>query len=456
MKKNNNERKMVSLLTQHLEKAVPEGVDLWPAISTRLAERNSTTEPPRLRVFGWVGFHRVRVISAIMGVLAVIVGLYLGIAQPRPVDAQEILNRAKDAMVLSKNSGIRTFTLTQKINEWSSSGEFHAETKRWYQEPGRWRIESKWTGTVPADEGTSTIVSDGTSEWRQQGGTVTIVQASLQHKMDDLAPWGQKGVGLADVQRQVVDLYNTPNPRLRGEETIAGRPAYVIDLELPNRFSNSAPELNNGRRVIWVDKETFFLLKAVLYNPTDGSVVGSMEVTGIQYNISIDPGVFSFTSPPGAHVFDLRKGGRRPPLPSPSPRNWASLAEVRQKVSFPIFIPTVVPVGLVPEHPTGGEEPTAFVTVNYRTKEGSVGLSVLNGPAGSGLAADPRKKGETIKLRSNILGHFLNNQPEFGGPILWWEEAGSYVALSGPELTRGDLVRIAASMSSTAGIGSTE
>lgn len=446
---------MVSLLTQHLEKTIPEGADLWPAISARLAERNSATEPLRRRVLGWDGFHFVRVVSVIVGVLAVVVGLYLWTAQPRPADAQEILNRARGAMALSTSSGICTFTLTQKINEWSGSREFHAETERWYQEPGQWRIELRWTGTAPTDEGASTIVSDGTSEWRQQGETVTIVQASLQHEMDDLAPWGQERVGLADVLRQVVDLNNTPAPRLRGEETVAGRPAYVIDLGLPNRFSNSAPELNNGQRVIWVDKETFFLLKAVVYSPTDGSVVGSMEVTRIQYNIPIDPGVFSFTPPPEAQVFDLRNGGR-PPLPSPRPRNWASLAEVRQKVSFPIFIPTMVPVGLVPEHPTGGEEPTAFVTVNYLTKGGSVGLSVLNGPAGSGLAADPRKKGETIKLRSNILGHFLDNEPEFGGPILWWEEAGSYVALSGPELTRGDLVKIAASMSSTTDKGSTE
>jgi len=107
----------------------------------------------------------------------------------------------------------------------------------------------------------------------------------------------------------------------------------------------------------------------------------------------------------------------------------------------------VVPAGLVPEPPTIDEEPPAFVRVNYRTEDGSTGLSVLNGPAGSGLAADPRKKGETIKLRGDILGHFLDIEPQFGGPILWWEEAGTYVALSGPGLNKTDLVKIAVSMS---------
>jgi len=449
VKDNHIERTMASFLTHYLEKAVPEGADLWPAIRTRLAERKFTSERQRRRDFGWSEFHRVHVVSAIMGVLVVAIGLYFWMIQPESVDAQEILNRAQDVQALSTSSGIRTFTLTQRIDERSDSGEFHAETKRWYQEPGRWRVESRWTGWMPNDEGTRTIVSDGTSEWTQQGDSVTISWADLQPETDDLAPLARKRLGLTDILNHVDDLYTSPN--LKGEETIAGRPAYVIDLGLPNRFSNSAPEMNNGRRVIWVDKETSFLLKAVQYSPTDGSVVGVLEVTHIQYNIPIDCGVFSFTPPPGAQVSDLRSGNY-PPLPEPNPPGSISLAECRQKVSFSIFIPTVVPTGLVPEPPALDKGPPAFVRISYRTEDGSTGLSVLNGLAGSGLAADPRKKGETIKLSGDILGHFLNNKPQFGGPILWWEEDGSYVALSGPELNKTDLVKIAVSMSPTADI----
>ncbi|SPF45905.1 exported hypothetical protein [Candidatus Desulfosporosinus infrequens] len=150
-------------------------------------------------------------------------------------------------------------------------------------------------------------------------------------------------------------------------------------------------------------------------------------------------------------AFELNRNN---PMSEPNPSSLTGLAEARQKVSFSIFIPTVVPAGLVTEHLSIVEGPPTFLKVDYLTKDGSTGLCVLNGPAGSGLAADPRKEGEAIKLRSNIPGHFLNNQPQFGGPILWWEETGSYVALSGPELNKTDLVKIAESMSSTAGIGS--
>lgn len=449
MKDNNIERTMARIVTHHLEKVVPEGADLWPTIHARLAERKLTSGLKRRRGLCWFGFHRVRVVSVIVGALVGVIGLYFWMIQPDSVDAQEILHRAQNAEALSTNSGIRTFTLTQKIDERSSSGEFHAEKKRWYQEPGMWRVESRWNGTASTDEGTRTVVSDGISKWIQQGDSVTVSRATRQPESDDLTPWGKKGIGLTDVLNQVDDLYTSPN--LKGEETIAGRPAYVIDLGLPNRFSNSASELNNGRRVIWVDKETFFLLKAVQYSPTDGSMVGVMEVTYIQYNIPIALGVFSFISPQGAQVHDLRSGNY-PPLPKSSPRSLTNLVDARQKVSFSIFIPTVVPAGLVPERPTIDEQPPAFVGVKYRTKDGSTGLSVLNGPAGSGIAADPRKKGEVIKLRGDIFGHFLNIESQFGGPILWWEEAGSYVALSGPKLNKTDLVKIAVSMSPTADI----
>jgi hypothetical protein len=49
-----------------------------------------------------------------------------------------------------------------------------------------------------------------------------------------------------------------------------------------------------------------------------------------------------------------------------------------------------------------------------------------------------------------LTAHLLNVQAAFGGPILWWEQDGTYVAVSGPHLTKDDLVKIASSMSATA------
>lgn len=80
----------------------------------------------------------------------------------------------------------------------------------------------------------------------------------------------------------------------------------------------------------------------------------------------------------------------------------------------------------------------------------SVGVRVTVGQEGCCLDADPRKFGGGTPIRGGIPGTYIPNQPEFGGPILWWNEDGAYIALSGPQLAEDDLVEIAESMSSTA------
>lgn len=446
--KDETESSLTVLLKGHLEQAIPDGTDMWPVIRKCLASRNYAAEKQCRRRFGGLKWNRIKVLCGVMGVLVLVIGIYCWMFQPKSVNAKEILSKAQYAEVLGTNSGINSYLLTQKIDWHSNSGEFHAETHRWYQAPGRWRVESRWNGTAPESSGVITIVSNGISEWRKQGESVTICRADPQPETDDLTSWGRDGTGLTSILSQVGTLY--PSPQLQEDESIAGRSAYVIDLGFPNRFSNSAPELNNGRRVIWVDKETYFLLKAVQYNPDDGSIAGVMKITSIQYNSPIDPGVFSFTPLSGDQVNDYRSGSR--PAPTDKTAKFNGLAEVRKKASFPIFIPTEVPAGLLSNPPVLGERPTYLVRIDYHTKDGINRLTVLNGPAGSCLAADSRKTGEAIILRDNIAGHFIKNQPEFGGPIIWWEEDGSYVALSSPYLTRDELAEIANTMSPYADI----
>ena len=91
-----------------------------------------------------------------------------------------------------------------------------------------------------------------------------------------------------------------------------------------------------------------------------------------------------------------------------------------------------------------------LVRIACTYKDVSVGLSVAVGPEGCCRDADPRKITDGTPIRDGITAHYLNNQPEFGGPIPWWNESGAYVAVSGPHLTKEDLIEIAESMSDTA------
>jgi outer membrane lipoprotein-sorting protein len=87
---------------------------------------------------------------------------------------------------------------------------------------------------------------------------------------------------------------------------VAGRDAYIIALGIPVTMSNSAPVIN-GPADVWIDKETFFMLKTVTRSQESDEVVSSMEVAAIRYNPSLDDALFTFTPPLGVTVSDQRE-----------------------------------------------------------------------------------------------------------------------------------------------------
>jgi hypothetical protein len=110
-----------------------------------------------------------------------------------------------------------------------------------------------------------------------------------------------------------------------------------------------------------------------------------------------------------------------------------------------LLVPTDVPTGFgAPRAALGAY--VLGLRLTYLAPDGTVGLLVLNAPAGCCLDADPRKRGLPVALPNGVTAHFLGDiAPQYGGPILWWVQDGAYVALSGPRLDRDDLVRVAAS-----------
>ncbi|MGH7861534.1 MAG: LolA family protein, partial [Candidatus Dormibacteraceae bacterium] len=401
------------------------------------------------------------------------------------------------------------------------------------------------------------------------------------------------GLDARDLDAVLARASKCGTPSVTGTATVAGRSTDVIDL-VPSKCPDvSTPELN-GPSTIWVDQETFFVLKEVQYSGTDGKLLSTTEVTSIQYNVPVAPARFSFTPPPGARIEDdrpkptpaadqyqqrlaqlarqvdfplfvpratpsglvpvqprlddtggpqvqlsyvppdeagkatsagstgvqiteqkasydlidrtiqqaqpttvsggqggLRRGrqirgggsdsaaivlrggtlisvtsvavsaddllriagslepvsGSHPPLPDPTP---SALAEIRQRVSFSVFVPTWVPAGLTPEPPVGGAQPAENVAIRYHTADGGVGLIVSNGTPDCcpGYAMLPS---EPIALPDGLQGHLIRRPTtQYGGLTLWWQQDGTTVTLTGPAVSESDLVKIAASVSKTA------
>lgn len=130
-----------------------------------------------------------------------------------------------------------------------------------------------------------------------------------------------------------------------------------------------------------------------------------------------------------------------------------ALDEVRAQVTFPIFIPTNIPENLSAGRLIPGDQNSPTVRIKYYSQDATESLVVTNGPVECCLDADPRKAINPVMLRNGVTAYILPTiEPKYGGPILWWVQENGYVAVSGPNLTQEELVRIANSMSKTATI----
>lgn len=275
----------------------------------------------------------IGITTAVAFALVFLVGAFWWTSGATPVNAQQILQKANavsqgDLSLAGlqsfhfKRQGFSNVTLTNGQRDTMNLTE-----ERWGVLPDRWRTDliahSKF-GDFPSGSG-----SDGTMRWSYEmrqgklevriGGLPTGTTIPMLSPV--IVPNGAQSGSMAQ------DTSPCFHPRLQGEATVIGRPAYVIDL---GPFLCSAgfrvdqdgtvtplpptPPEQQGKNVIWIDKQTFFYLKQESYDP-DGAVKMRDEVTEITYNLVIPGNVFSYAPPAGAGVTDLRPKPYTPPQP---------------------------------------------------------------------------------------------------------------------------------------------
>ncbi|MHB1294384.1 MAG: LolA family protein [Anaerolineae bacterium] len=583
----------------------------------RLIQEAQRASAPRRAPSFWgslVGTQRpVWRIAAVLLLIVALSAVSLWAARPATVNAQEIIAKAQAATALPADGGIRTLAWRETWRTWfeGPEGPVNAgETERWYEAPSRFRIAT--VNAMTDAEGnvkrsSTLLVGDGTDVWYYEPdeGRVTVNRLSGESGLEGITFFGQSAGDLTTLLEQSETCYDA---RVTGSDTVAGRDAYVIDLGPSKCPSASAPD-TNGRRIIWVDKETYLVLKQELYSADGQELMTQSEVTSVQYNVALDSALFIFEVPDNVDVIDgrpqalptgqaptavaiematpqvtvepqqaallaaledLAQGAEFPffvpedvpaglaprlpklqetgveggelwieyvpadevaedtfatlriveqratyeivtnwtqgaaPIAMPEGKGWVrrgaqsltgatdsavlalrdgtlvslnsftltpeelyelaktlqtvpgsraplpepqapTLEELRAQAPYPLFVPTWVPEGLTPAAPLGYE-------ITYYDAKGQAALVVLNGTY---LAEDPRYAGEEVALPNGLAAHLLDMPAESGGPILWWVQEGTPIAISGPQLTQEDLLQIAESMLSTADLGQT-
>src|SRR5581483_6634523 len=209
----------------------------------------------------------------------------------------------------------------------------------------------------------------------------------------------------------------------------------LADYELMRNWTQGAGPMDLNGVQTWVRRGDF--------NPNT-NLGGNSAVLVLRDGTLISISSFSVTP---EQLLDVAKSlqpvlGSHTPLPNPTA---PTLAEVRAQADFPFRIPTYVPEGLTPAPPMSHQ-------VEYYRADGSLALIVGNAKSGEGeMEQEEHFKKEIIKLSNSIEAHQLAFDPQI--IILWWDQAGGYTALEGHGIARDEMLKIAASISSTAELG---
>jgi outer membrane lipoprotein-sorting protein len=263
----------------------------------------------------------------------VIVAVSLALIRQTPsgvAQAAQILRDVQAVAAAPAGQGVATFTMTivvpfltvvdgRAVIPDPEADTDEARSNIWFQEPDRRRWESKLR-TAQGELATSIVaVWDGIDWWfdvtNTRGGDRTI-RVFRQQDRPAVAAGGLSvptiaGPGAADLTALLAGVADCYRGEVVGADVIAGRATYVVNLGRsrcagtvdvdPHGVSGAAD------RVIWVDRETAFVLKDELHDAAGNVLAGTTSlVTQIEYNVPIAAERFQFVVPPGVPVTDCR------------------------------------------------------------------------------------------------------------------------------------------------------
>ena len=316
-------------------------------------------------------------------VLVTAVGAWLLALRPQPVSAQEIVLRAQASLSSPLAAGLQRYFIADQTTIWAPSDlgggasaappiQSRSETRRWFEAPGKWRLED--TGEAYTADGKpvagsrwqSVVVSDGSNQYDYDvlGNVQTINRAPSSPGAGGmpLVPSSGAAETVSDLAQLFARMADCYRPTVTGSSTVAGQEVYVVDLGATLCPSAAAPDMN-GREVLWVDKNTFFVLKHELYSTKGDQLLMRTEATDVQYNPRLDASLFAAPGPPDARTMDFRPQPLPTQVPAPAApakegaadsqqaELLAALQPLAQRTAFPLFVPGSIPDGLAPRLP---------------------------------------------------------------------------------------------------------
>jgi len=272
-------------------------------------------------------------------------------------------------------------------------------------------------------------VSDGEFAWSYDAKTNTVTKMKLPE---------EPLLTEKDFVNIIGNLVNESEVSMLGVEAVDGRSAYVLEAR-PKTEENESELIS--RTKIWVDRETWMVLKSSIYN-NEGNLILEVEMRDLKINTGIPDSKFKFEIPEGAKVetLDLDEELKTP--------DNLSLKEAREQASFKILVPEYVPDGymlnstMISEKDETGAEGQSSETVILSYQKGSENFNVIEAVYENKSEENTFMEGAEKISINGTEGKYLN---EFGNTkMLQWELGGVEINLIG-SLEKAEMLKIAES-----------
>lgn len=145
---------------------------------------------------------------------------------------------------------------------------------------------TEMAGQSQKTEGTNLMISDGDIIW-------TLTESNGQKnatKMKATADWD---IDPFEAGKEHFEY------KLMPEEKVDGVDCYVMEMK-----SKSPDAASQGRALQYITKDHGFTVKQVTFDPTN-KPISTVTMTGVEYNVDINPDRFKFTPPAGVEVMDM-------------------------------------------------------------------------------------------------------------------------------------------------------
>jgi outer membrane lipoprotein-sorting protein len=320
-----NDHEISSILEILANGAIPPAkVNLWPRIRAQYeAPARRGLRPRWLAAYPTSLAGRLSLATVLILALAALGVLLLD--RPQPVSAQQILKRAWSAASSPQTNGIHSFEMVAETTIAGgqptgitsvppATGETRSQLHTWYQEPDHWRFERIFL-VLPnrqPEANPSVTVADGISIWSYDP------EQNLLQIHDGIFGVGAKGSGSwlgmygasGGLDAILENEERCFDPVLAGQkDLVAGRKTYRIYLGPTKCLSGSG--VFPGPQTLWIDQESYFILKWQILDPNNEQIVYEMEVTQIQYNQPLFADLFTFTPPPETEILDDREAAQK-------------------------------------------------------------------------------------------------------------------------------------------------